>query len=69
MPGTKKTDLFPSLPDVATIPQVMEATQLSERTLRKWIAEGVLPAYRLGGKAVRIRREDLEAIATRVRSA
>lgn len=69
MHGTKKADLFPNLPDVATVLQVMEATQLSERTLRKWIAEGDLPAYRLGGRAVRIRREDLEAIATRVRSA
>lgn len=36
-------------------------------TVRRWINEGKLPAYRVGEKAVRIRREDLSHLLTPVR--
>lgn len=36
---------------------------VSERTLRRRIAEGRLPAYRLGPRTIRVRAEDVEALA------
>lgn len=35
---------------------------VSERTLRRWVAEGRLRAYRVGPRAVRVRAEDVEAL-------
>lgn len=36
---------------------------VSERTLRRRIAEGRLPAYRVGPRTIRVRAEDVEALA------
>lgn len=36
-------------------------------TVRRWINEGKLPAYRVGEKAVRIRRDDLAHLLTPMR--
>ncbi len=44
-----------------TIDQAAERLQVSTRTVRRWITEGVIPARRLGRRAVRIAEEDLEA--------
>mgnify|MGYP000848903506 FL=1 len=60
--------LYPSLPDPATVAEVVAALPVGERTVRRWIAEGHLPAYRLGRKLL-IRRADLEAATTRVSAA
>lgn len=57
--------MFPALPDPATVAEVVAALPVGERTVRRWIAEGDLPAYRLGRKLL-IRRADLEAATTRV---
>ena len=38
-----------------------ELTSISERTLRDWIAQGKLPAYRVG-RRLRVFIEDLEAL-------
>ena len=59
--------LYSGLPELATVEQVVDHLQVSERTVRKWIADGVLPAYRVGSKPVRIRREALDAITSLVR--
>ena len=39
---------------------------VSERTLRRRIAEGKLPAYRVGPRSIRVRAEDVAALATRI---
>ena len=40
---------------------------ISEDTLRVWVNDGVIPAYRPGGKVLLFRREDIDAaLASRV---
>ncbi len=48
--------------EVYTPSTLAERWQCSERQVRKMISEGELRAFRLGGKLLRIRREDVEAI-------
>ncbi|MDQ1202726.1 helix-turn-helix domain-containing protein [Rhodococcus sp. SORGH_AS_0303] len=36
-----------------------EALQVTPKTIRKYIADGTLKAYRVGGRTVRIREADL----------
>ncbi|OAA17316.1 hypothetical protein Caferm_04625 [Corynebacterium afermentans subsp. afermentans] len=50
-------------PRMITIPQAAELYQVGERTLRRYIAEGQLVAYRLG-RSIRLRPEDVEALFT-----
>ncbi|HUT87023.1 MAG TPA: helix-turn-helix domain-containing protein [Candidatus Heimdallarchaeota archaeon] len=50
-----------------TIKEVAEKLGVHEVTVREWINNGNLPAIRLpGGRAIRIRPEDLEAHITKV---
>lgn len=47
---------------------INEAAQyvgVSERTIRNWIATGILPAYRYGPRVVRINPGDLDALGER----
>jgi excisionase family DNA binding protein len=39
---------------------------VSERTLRRWIAAGELPAYRVGPRQIRIAVDDLDALMRRI---
>ena len=50
-------------PRMIPIPQAAELYQVGERTLRRYIAEGNLVAYRLG-RSIRLRPEDVEALFT-----
>ena len=43
-----------------TISQVADRWQVSERTVRRWIADGLLPAVRFG-RLVRLRDADVRA--------
>ncbi len=43
-----------------TIPEVAETLQVSQRTVFRWMSEGLLPVVRVG-KITRIRQADLEA--------
>ncbi|EEI16527.1 helix-turn-helix domain-containing protein [Corynebacterium lipophiloflavum] len=52
-----------TLPTYRTIKQEAERVGLSERTLRRYIAEGKLRAYK-AGKTLRIRPEDTDAVFT-----
>ena len=45
-----------------TVADISTALQVSERAVRRWIADGSLPVVRLG-RAVRIRPADLARIA------
>lgn len=41
-------------------PEAANILGVSVRTLEKMIGRGVIPAYKIGPKAVRLRREDLD---------
>jgi excisionase family DNA binding protein len=45
-----------------TIKQAARLVQCSERTIRRWIDDGKLPAVRVGKKFVRVSEADLQKI-------
>lgn len=45
-----------------TIDQTADAAGVTPKTVRRWIAAGILPAVRLGPRLVRIREDDLSAL-------
>jgi excisionase family DNA binding protein len=47
------------------VPLATAAAELSvsQRTLRRWISCGLLPAYRTGNQLIRIDRADLDKVA------
>jgi len=49
--------------------QAAEITEQSVRTIRRRISDGSLPAYKFGPRHIRIKLEDLEAMARRIASA
>ena len=46
-------------------PEAVERVPMTERTLRKYVASGKLPAYRIGGR-LRIDPADLDRLVQRV---
>ena len=52
----------PSQPRLLTVSEAADALNVTERFIRKLIAEGDLPAVNVGSRIVRIRRTDLEAV-------
>jgi len=48
--------------DLLTIPEAAAALRVSPVTIARWLKQGRLPAYRMGPRAVRIRREDLTEV-------
>lgn len=48
--------------DYVTVAQAATEYICSTRTIRRKIAKGELPAYRLGSRSIRIRRDDLERL-------
>jgi excisionase family DNA binding protein len=52
-----------------TVAQVAHDYGVTERFIRSLIAAGTLPASRVGGRAVRIRRIDADALAQPIRDA
>lgn len=55
--------------DLLTINEAAEACRLSAKTIRRHIANGLLPAYRFGPRALRIKRADLDAVLRRIPAA
>ena len=51
-----------------TIPEAAGYLKIARSTLYRWTQEGRLTLYRLGGQTVRIRKNDLEALAQPVLS-
>jgi len=49
-----------------TLKEAAEFYGVSERTLRRRIAEGKLPAFRVGPRSIRVTAEDVAALATRI---
>lgn len=48
--------------DLLTIPEAAAALKVSPVTIARWLKQGRLPAYRMGPRAVRIRRDDLTEV-------
>lgn len=48
--------------DLLTAPQVAEALQVSDETVRRWAADGRLPSIVLPSGKRRYRRADIDAI-------
>lgn len=63
-PGSPENLPNKELPRVLTPSMLAEEWACSERHVRNLIANGTLPYFKLGGKLVRIRREDVEAFET-----
>lgn len=57
------TNTTREVPRLITLQQAADSTQLSVRTLRRYIAEGNLIAYR-AGRAIRLKPEDVDALFT-----
>lgn len=51
-------------PEYLTVAQAAEIFGTSERTVRRLIAAGSLPAYRIGPRAVRVLADDVRNHAT-----
>jgi excisionase family DNA binding protein len=57
------------LPIWVSLAQAAEITEQSVKTVRRRIADGTIPAYRLGPRQIRIKLEDLQAALRRIPSA
>lgn len=57
------------LPEYLTPQQIAQAYQVTPRTVERWVAQGALPAQRVGPKLWRIARADLDAFAASARKA
>ena len=49
-------------PDLLTTAEAAKLLKVSPVTILRWLKQGRLPAYRLGPRAVRIRRADVQAL-------
>ena len=49
--------------DLLTMREAAELLKVSEGTVARWLKQGRLPGYRVGPRAVRVRREDVERLA------
>lgn len=56
----------PTSRDWLSLTEAAEELGVTDRTLRRKIASGDLPAYRMGPRLVRVKRADLEALLTRI---
>lgn len=50
-----------------TVSEASQRLDVSRMTVWRWISDGKLPAYRVGGRAIRIRRQDVEGMLRPVR--
>lgn len=55
-----------ALPTYLSLEQAAEITDQSIRTLRRRANDGSLPAYRFGPRQIRIKLDDLQALARRI---
>lgn len=54
------------MPTYLSLADAAEWAGVCERTMRRYIAEGRIPAYRLGKRRVRVKADDLDALFTRI---
>ncbi|HEY5184938.1 MAG TPA: helix-turn-helix domain-containing protein [Actinomycetes bacterium] len=53
----------------ASLAEAADQARVSPRTVRRWVAAGLLPAYRLGPRVLRVDLDDLDALARRIPTA
>lgn len=56
-------------PEMLTRADVARIWKVNPHTVDRWVAAGILPAYRLGPRLIRFRAEDVAAMARKMRSA
>jgi excisionase family DNA binding protein len=56
-------------PVYLSLAEAADCMSVSVKTIRRWIAAGILPAYRCGKRAIRVKLEDLEATPRQIPSA
>lgn len=49
-----------------TISQAAESYSVSTRTIRRWIAAGILTGYRVGPTLIRLDADEVEALGRRI---
>lgn len=54
------------IPVYLTLDEAAECMSVSTKTIRRWIAADILPAYRCGRRTIRVRLDDLEEAPRRV---
>jgi excisionase family DNA binding protein len=54
--------------DFVTVAEAAAMLRVASSTIRRWIREGELPAYRIGKRRVALKRADLEAMIGPARS-
>lgn len=52
-----------------SIGQVAESIGVDERSVRRWISAGIIPAFRIGSRVIRVPADGLEAAVTRIPAA
>lgn len=63
VPAASADQEHPYFPPLLTVTDLAKRLQVSERQVRRWIAQGRVPAVHFG-RAVRIRLADLEQLLT-----
>lgn len=61
--GNNSLTLHNKLQTYETLPDAAKRVKLGERTLRRYIAEGKLTAYR-AGRSIRLKPQDVDALFT-----
>jgi excisionase family DNA binding protein len=51
-----------SLDELLTAAQVAEWLNVTQQTVRRWAENGTVPAVRIGPRAIRFRRSDIDAL-------
>jgi len=69
MAAKPTSNAIPLARKTLTVRETADVTGFSVRTIRSRIADGTLPAYRVGPRAIRIRVEDLDALMRRIPAA
>ena len=59
------TDDLPPRPRWATLSDAAGRAGVAKKTVRSWIAKGLLPGYRFGPRNVRVDLDDLDAVVAR----
>lgn len=57
---SKNTPTYAGIKGTYTVAEVAARYAVHDRTVRRWVKEGKLPAHRFGGKHLRFTDKDLE---------
>jgi excisionase family DNA binding protein len=52
--------------EIMLVPEVAALMRVTDKTVYRYIESGILPAYRLGDRVIRIKRADVEALLVQI---